>query len=83
MRIQKMTSTLTDDLALMTADAAAIFLCTAPSWLAKLRMSGRGPLYIKMSRRVYYRRADLVAWIDQRRIRATSQKTEAEIKGEE
>ena len=31
---------------------------------AQLRHRGTGPIYIKVARKVYYRRADVQAWID-------------------
>jgi predicted DNA-binding transcriptional regulator AlpA len=33
---------------------AANFLGLSASWLAKLRLSGEGPLYLKVGRRVRY-----------------------------
>jgi len=48
----------------MTAPEAASFLRLSPSTLAKLRLYGTGPLYLKVGRRVLYRLADLVSWLD-------------------
>jgi hypothetical protein len=36
---------------------------TDQSWAA-LRHKGTGPPYVKLGRKVYYRRADVQAWID-------------------
>jgi hypothetical protein len=42
---------------------------TAQTWNA-LRHKGNGPAFVKVMRRVYYRRCDVEAWIEQhRRIR--------------
>jgi hypothetical protein len=43
---------------------AAEYLNVTTGWLANLRTTGDGPPYVKLSRRVYYRRADLDAWIN-------------------
>ena len=50
----------------LTASEAARVLGLAPSTLAKLRLSGNGPLYCKLGRRVVYLREDLNAWLDSR-----------------
>jgi hypothetical protein len=36
---------------------------TDQTWAAK-RHKGTGPCYVKLGRKVYYRRADVQAWID-------------------
>jgi predicted DNA-binding transcriptional regulator AlpA len=56
----------------MTAAEAATFLGLAPSTLAKLRLSGNGPAYCKLGRRVVYRREDCEAWLGFRVVRNTS-----------
>jgi len=56
----------------MTATEAATLLGLAPSTLAKLRLSGNGPIYCKLGRRVVYRREDLEAWLQSRLARDTS-----------
>jgi len=56
----------------LTADEAAKVLGLAPSTLAKLRLSGNGPVYCKLGRRVIYRREDLDAWLESRVARNTS-----------
>ena len=50
---------------LAAADAADL-LGLAPSTLAKLRLSGNGPIYCKLGRRIVYRLADLEAWLEAR-----------------
>jgi hypothetical protein len=56
----------------LTAGEAAKVLGLAPSTLAKLRLSGNGPVYCKLGRRVVYRKDDLEAWLDSRVARDTS-----------
>lgn len=50
----------------LTAGEAAEVLGLAPSTLAKLRLSGNGPVYCKLGRRVVYRREGLAAWLESR-----------------
>ena len=47
----------------LRSDAAARYLGISTSKLAKWRMSGDGPPFAKLGRRVVYRRADLEAWL--------------------
>jgi predicted DNA-binding transcriptional regulator AlpA len=56
----------------LTALEAAKFLGLAPSTLAKLRLSGNGPVYCKLGRRVVYRGHDLEAWLESHIARNTS-----------
>lgn len=56
----------------LTAGDAAQFLGLAPSTLAKLRLSGNGPVYCKLGRRVVYRTEDLATWLESRVARNTS-----------
>jgi predicted DNA-binding transcriptional regulator AlpA len=56
----------------LTAEAAAELLGLAMSTLAKLRLTGNGPVYCKLGRRVVYRREDLEAWLGSRVVRNTS-----------
>jgi predicted DNA-binding transcriptional regulator AlpA len=56
----------------VSSDAAAKLLGLATSTLAKLRLSGSGPLYCKLGRRVVYRMEDLEAWLESRVARNTS-----------
>jgi len=45
---------------------------TAQTW-ATLRHKGNGPAFVKLMRRVYYRRCDVEAWIEQNRKVRTDQ----------
>jgi predicted DNA-binding transcriptional regulator AlpA len=58
---------------LLDAKAAANFLALSPSTLAKLRIYGGGPRYLKLGRRVAYSREDLDAWLNQNRRSNTSE----------
>jgi predicted DNA-binding transcriptional regulator AlpA len=62
----------TNDPITLTAPQAASVLGLAPSTLAKLRLTGNGPTYCKLGRRVVYRRVDLEAWLETRVARDTS-----------
>jgi hypothetical protein len=42
------------------------------SYLAKLRMSGEGPEFIKIGRRVFYSRQAIEVWLSSHRRRSTS-----------
>lgn len=41
--------------------------------LAKMRLYGTGPVFVKLGRRVAYRLEDLEAWIEENRFRSTSE----------
>ena len=53
--------------------SAALFLGLSTSTLAKLRLTGNGPSYCKLGRRVVYLREDLSSWLESRRTRSTSE----------
>ncbi|MEF2549060.1 helix-turn-helix domain-containing protein [Aurantimonas sp. E1-2-R+4] len=57
----------------LNAQSAANYLRLSKSSLAKLRLSGAGPAYCKLGRRVVYRAADLEAWLESRRRISTSE----------
>jgi predicted DNA-binding transcriptional regulator AlpA len=52
---------------------AAKRLLLSPRTLERLRLSGTGPRYCKLGRRVAYREADLEAWITSRVVQSTSE----------
>jgi hypothetical protein len=56
---------------LLTEDQAAKKLNVSPSWLAKARMRGDGPPYVKIGRSVRY--GDVVAWAKARMRFSTSE----------
>ncbi len=47
---------------------AALLLGLSPRTLEGLRFKGEGPPYFRIRRGVRYRRSDVVAWIEARRI---------------
>ncbi len=57
---------------LTTAQAAAV-LRMEPSTLDHWRSEGAGPVFYKIGRRIYYKRADLDAWIESRKRRSTAE----------
>jgi predicted DNA-binding transcriptional regulator AlpA len=59
--------------ALLDAQKAADWTGLSTSTLAKLRLTGHGPAYAKLGRRVVYRIDDLEAWIDTHRHKSTSE----------
>ena len=65
---------MTDAIALLSVDEASKRLGLAKSTLAKMRLRGDGPSYVKLGpRRIAYRENDLTDWIDARRFCSTSQ----------
>jgi predicted DNA-binding transcriptional regulator AlpA len=58
--------------ALLTAKDASAFLRLSASWLAKARMSGEGPPYIKMGRSIRYSQGALLQWMKSRQRMSTS-----------
>lgn len=62
--------------ALPTPEAAE-YLGLSPATLETLRTRGGGPPFVKLGRRVVYRREDLDAWIAERLRRSTSDQGEA------
>ena len=68
------TSTASRNRMLRTPEAADYCGSTA-STFEKLRLTGGGPVYVKLGRRVAYRVEDLDAWLAARRRRSTSDTT--------
>lgn len=62
---------------LINAEQAATILNISPSTLAKMRLSGGSPRYIKLGRRVAYRPADIEAWIEAQSFGSTSEYRDA------
>ncbi|MGH6819643.1 MAG: helix-turn-helix transcriptional regulator [Methylocella sp.] len=58
---------------LLDAKKAADWAGLSASTLAKLRLTGSGPAYVKLGRRVVYRIDDLDAWIQANRHKSTSE----------
>ena len=59
---------------LLTAREAANFLRLSSSWLAKARMRGDGPPYVKFGRSIRYSEGALVQWMKSRLRLSTSER---------
>ncbi|MFC3164962.1 helix-turn-helix transcriptional regulator [Ciceribacter thiooxidans] len=51
----------------MTTADAATYISKSASWLNKTRMSGTGPVYLKIGGAVRYLKSDLDAWLSGKR----------------
>jgi predicted DNA-binding transcriptional regulator AlpA len=60
---------------LLTPREAAAFLRLSSSWLAKARMRGDGPPFLKVGRSIRYSRAALVKWLNSQLRVSTSERT--------
>jgi hypothetical protein len=59
--------------AVLTTEEAATRLKLSTSWLAKARMRGDGPPYIRMGRNVRYIEVVLIQWMKSRQRLSTSE----------
>jgi predicted DNA-binding transcriptional regulator AlpA len=59
---------------LLTAAEAARILKVSLSWLAKARMRGDGPPYIRVGRSIRYTEAALLQWMKSRQRLSTSER---------
>jgi len=57
----------------LSPQQAADLIGISSSTLAKLRLSGDGPAFLKLSKRVVYRPQDIENWQAQRVFRSTSE----------
>ena len=64
---------MTDLPTVLPASDAARVLGLSQSTLAKLRLTGNGPAYCKLGRRVVYRPDDLSEWLAEKRRRSTAE----------
>ena len=58
---------------LLTPKEAALVLRVSPSWLAKRRMTGDGPPFVKVGRSIRYSEAALLQWVKSRQRLSTSE----------
>ena len=63
----------TASIVLLTAKEAARLLKVSLSWLAKARMRGDGPPYIRIGRSIRYAEAVLIQWMKGRQRMSTSE----------
>ena len=59
---------------LLSPKEAAKLLKVSTSWLAKARMSGEGPPYIRVGRSIRYSETALQQWLKSRQRLSTSEK---------
>ncbi len=59
---------------LLTARDAANLLRLSPSWLAKARMRGDGPPYVKLGRSIRYTETGILQWMRPRQRFSTSER---------
>ena len=59
---------------LLEPNEAAAFLKVSLSWLAKARMRGDGPPYLRIGRSIRYTEAALMQWMKSRRRMSTSER---------
>ena len=70
---QALKSSRLDGERLLTPREAANLLRLSLSWLAKARMRGDGPPYVKLGRAIRYREGALVQWMKSRLRLSTSE----------
>jgi predicted DNA-binding transcriptional regulator AlpA len=61
-------------LVLLTAKEAAKTLKVSLSWLAKARMRGDGPTYVKVGRSIRYAETALIQWMKSQQRSSTSER---------
>ena len=66
---------------LLTPEQAAQYLGFTEGWMAKMRMRGGGPKWVRLGRKCRYTLADLDAWINTHRVSNTSEKSQAQREG--
>lgn len=64
---------------LISAEDAANALNISSSTLAKMRLSGKSPRYVKLGRRVAYRPSDLETWIEAKSFNSTAEYSEKSV----
>ena len=57
----------------LTAETLADRLCVTEGTLAKWRLYGSGPNFIRVGCRIAYDPSDVAAWLDTRRVNSTSE----------
>ncbi len=68
-----MKTEVTGQATLLTPKQVAERYGPSPATLAKMRLYGTGPVFVKLGRRVAYRQEDLEAWVAENRFRSTSE----------
>ena len=60
-------------LELLNAKHTAKHMCITEGTLAKWRLTGEGPKFVRVGRRIAYDPKDVAEWLDARRVSSTSQ----------
>lgn len=60
----------------LSVEEAADYTGLSISTLNKLRLTGSGPIFMKLNRRIVYQTSDLDSWLDSKRHRSTSEYSE-------
>jgi hypothetical protein len=71
MNLDKRLSDYGDDELITSAAMASLFSGTNAQTWAALRHKGSGPVFVKVMRRVYYRRRDVETWLNGNRWERT------------
>ena len=58
---------------MLTSEAAAKFATVSPRSLEKWRLTGGGPRFVKLGRRVAYDPRDLAAWLEKHKVGSTAE----------
>ena len=58
---------------LLTVQEAAAYLRLSKSFLDKARLTGTGPAFVRLGRKILYRPQDMDDWVRQRRYGSTSE----------
>ena len=64
--------TVGERLALLSVDKAASYTGLSAAYLNKLRVTGGGPIYMRLGKRVLYRISDIDSWLDSKRRISTA-----------
>jgi hypothetical protein len=62
---------------LLTAKSLSARIGVTEGCLAKWRLTGEGPQFIRVQRRIMYDARDVSTWLDARRVSSTSQELAA------
>ena len=72
----------THTIPLLRTEEAAAYLGVSPSLLSKLRLTGAGPIFLRLgAKAIRYRRADLDRWAEAGAARSTSEYPAAQPHG--
>ena len=61
-----------DNLGLLNTDQMAAYLGIKPIYARQMRLSGKGPAFVKIGNHVRYRLTAIEEWLDGKTVRSTS-----------